>query len=120
MAGNYSVPENTASGALFWRDSKKHEKAPDLGGTLTFDIELIRSLMAMYQNGEELAVDISAWRRTSAKGEFLSVMVKKKWVPGGGQRVISQQPPARQMAQRGPAPRVRPPEPDDMDSEIPF
>lgn len=60
MEKKFEQKENT--GALFTAE-KKSEKHPDLTGTLKL------------QDGDYF---ISAWKKTSSRGEYLSISVKKK------------------------------------------
>lgn len=66
----------TNSGAL-WKRQKRNDKAPDMGGEILLTQELIDSLPR--DEDGDLRLEISAWIRQTAKGEFLSVKAAKPY-----------------------------------------
>lgn len=60
----------TNSGAL-WKRQKRSDKAPDMGGEILLTQELIDSLPR--DEDGDIRMEISAWVRQTAKGEFLSL-----------------------------------------------
>jgi hypothetical protein len=66
----------TNSGAL-WKRQKRNDKAPDMGGEVLITQELIDSLPRDADG--DIRLEISAWTRQTAKGEFLSLKVAKPY-----------------------------------------
>lgn len=66
----------TNSGAL-WKRQKKSDKMPDMGGEVLLTQELIDSLPR--DEDGDLRLEISAWIRQTAKGEFLSLKAAKPY-----------------------------------------
>jgi len=62
---------------VFSNDRKKHEKAPDETGTVTFNKAVT------FQPGDQM--QISLWSRTSKGGrDYKSGSIAEKWEPKGG------------------------------------
>lgn len=66
----------TNTGAL-WKRPKRNDKAPDMGGEVLLTQELIDSLPR--DEDGDIRMELSAWIRKTAKGEFLSIRVSKPW-----------------------------------------
>ncbi len=66
----------TNSGAL-WKRQKKNDKAPDMGGELLLTQDLIDSLPR--DEDGDIRLEVSAWVRQTAKGEFLSLKAAKPY-----------------------------------------
>jgi hypothetical protein len=66
----------TNSGAL-WKRQKRNDKAPDMTGDILITQELIDSLPRDADG--DIRIEVSAWIRQTAKGEFLSLRVAKPW-----------------------------------------
>lgn len=66
----------TNSGAL-WKRQKRSDKAPDMGGEVLITQELLDSLPR--DEDGDLRLEVSAWIRQTAKGEFLSLKVAKPY-----------------------------------------
>lgn len=64
------------SGAL-WKRAKKSDKAPDMGGEVLLTQELIDSLPR--DDDGDIRLELSAWIRETAKGEFLSLRAQKPY-----------------------------------------
>jgi hypothetical protein len=64
------------TGAL-WKRQKKSDKAPDMGGEILLTQELIDSLPRDADG--DLRLEVSAWVRQTAKGEFLSLRAAKPY-----------------------------------------
>ncbi|WP_146044250.1 hypothetical protein [Novacetimonas maltaceti] len=60
--------QREGSGILFPNERRKSEKAPDYTGTI-------------FLNGH--GMELSAWTKLGAKGQFLSVQVREPWKPQG-------------------------------------
>ena len=113
---DYKIPADTGSGVMFWNNDKRSEKAPDMSGKITLDIELVRSLVGMAKRGEPLVLDVSGWQRKSHKGtDMLTMSIKKVFKPGSGGADY------RNVTPRQPVARSAPPKADDLgEDEIPF
>lgn len=61
------------SGALFVRD-KKSPNAPDYGGDLTIDGEVLDHILARAQRGEPVTLEIAGWQKQGRNGtRFISI-----------------------------------------------
>lgn len=112
----YEIKPDTGDGVLFWVDSKTNERGPDCRGNITFDVGLLRWLVAQAKAGKELKVDIAGWNRSSRTGkQFLSVLAQVPREPPPGGFAPRPAPPVQQPVR--PPPRAVQPLEDD---EIPF
>ena len=98
------------SGIFFYTppSKKTNPKQPDYNGKLDIGVDLLQHLVSLHQQGKDLTVDLSGWRKEGAKGPFLSLAVRPAWEKGqsSGQSHRSNEPPPGFGA--------------DLDDEIPF
>lgn len=72
------------SGAIFNRN-KKSDKGPDMGGDFTLGGEVLDYIIRQYESGQEVKLDISAWRRHSNNGgTFMSLKIDRPYSERSG------------------------------------
>jgi uncharacterized protein (DUF736 family) len=69
------------SSVLFKNNNKKSENHPDMTGKIELSDEEIESIIDQQRSGVRFpTLDVSAWTKTSSKGNrFISMAVKKPW-----------------------------------------
>jgi hypothetical protein len=92
--------DNTNRGVLFINDRRTSEKHPDYKGSINVD-------------GKEFW--LSAWMKTGAKGEFISLSIESKDAQAG-----TSKPAAKPAAKPAPAASKAAPNFNDMDDDLPF
>ena len=59
-------PSQGSFGALFPNQHKKNPRAPNLMGHLDIDNELLEQLMSLYDGGESIRLQVSAWKKQAS------------------------------------------------------
>lgn len=81
--------DSKPGGALFANNNRQKDTHPNYRGTLRLDADAIASLVEQQQRGVPAPMlELSAWKKESSKGVFLSLNAKrpyeKKPSQGGG------------------------------------
>jgi hypothetical protein len=69
-------PSQGSFGALFPNQRKKNPRAPNLMGHLDIDSELLEQLMSLYDGGESIRLQVSAWKKQASGTELPYLTIK--------------------------------------------
>ena len=68
-------------GALFQNRTRRHPKAPKMTGKLTLDPETFESLMNLYESGDPVELNLSAWNNIASDSAMPYLTIKAQIPP---------------------------------------
>lgn len=95
------------SGIISDAKNRVHPNSPDMNGDLTIDKSLLREMMNE-QEGDEIKIRLSGWRKEGNYGQFISIKVN-----------TFKKPPELQQSHPSASTDAKPATPVD-DSDVPF
>lgn len=126
------MPENNYpnSGALFYDDDKRSDKAPDFKGNFTLDNEVLDYIVRCVRANKPVKLEAAGWRRQGRDKRFISLKIDVPYQDRADNQmekpVRNPYRDAREDPPRGqykkPAPRPAPAKKydDDLNDEIPW